>query len=149
MIGHSAFLKERLNDVLAMKYQIAKVKYSHGILSLALGSITMDRSAGETMLIEICIDEIDLRFAVHKDENANRAHAHEKIIESLVLPGFLDVDDLAMQSMSRTSNHHARSISYLLFDIEMRAARAANADANIVLIEIVESKLSTFLVEGG
>lgn len=46
------------------------------------------------MLIEECVDIIHLLFVVDEYENANRAHTQQKVIEGVVLPGFLDIDDL-------------------------------------------------------
>lgn len=125
------------------------MKCSHSIFALALGSVSVNGGTGQARIVEVVVHIVDLFFVADKHQSSNGAHAEEKIVKSLVLHGLFHVVDLIIQSVGRSFSDHHYVRFYLLLNIEVGAARTANADANMIGTEIITGKHSAFLVEGG
>lgn len=67
---------------------------SHGIFALTLSAAPVDRSARQTLVVQVVVDVVHIVPAVHEDQGPNRAHAHQEVIESLLLQVLINIDDL-------------------------------------------------------
>lgn len=111
----------------------------------------MDRSTRQALVVEEIVDKIYLVLAIHKNQGANRDHAHQEIVESLLFHGLIDIDNLMHKAgiSSRTGNYPLVLESCLLGDVQVGASSSADADTNVVLAQIVFSQFLAFLAEGG
>jgi hypothetical protein len=82
------------------------------ILTLTLGTVGVDRSDRQTLVVKEVVDHVALDLGVGKDQGALGAVGEDQVEQSLALGALLDEDDL-------------------LLDVLMSAADAADLDANL------------------
>lgn len=66
----------------------------HGIFAFNLGTTTVDRSARQTHVVEEIIHKVDLVLGVDENQGTDRQHAHDQIVQSLLLGAVLDKEKL-------------------------------------------------------
>jgi hypothetical protein len=82
------------------------------ILTLTLGTVGVDRSDRQTLVVEEVVDHVALDLGVGEDQGALGAVGEDQVEQSLALGALLDEDDL-------------------LLDVLMSATDAADLDANL------------------
>lgn len=95
MTGAFAVRKARLEIVLVESKQELHGNI-HGIFAFNLGTAAVDRSAGQTHVVEKIIHKVDLVLGVDENQGTDRQHAHDQIVQSLLLRAVLDKEKLKL-----------------------------------------------------
>jgi hypothetical protein len=99
-------------SLLVMDPGMRSLRNLKSILTLTLGTIGVNRSHRQTLVVEEVVDHVALDLGVGEDQGALGAVGEDQVKQSLALGTLLDEDDL-------------------LLDVLMRAADAADLDANL------------------
>lgn len=102
---------------------------ANGVLTLALGTIGVDRGRGHADVVQVVIELVSTTLAVDKHNRTGGGTRVQQVKESLALGGWLDIDDV-------------------LLDVGGCGSSTADADAHEVVGEVLLCKITGGLGEG-
>lgn len=121
------------------------------ILTLALRAIRVNRSTGESHIVQVVVQKVRLRLGIDEDQSTGRRHSKQQIIETLLFQMILRIDNLPGNKTRLTGNVNCKlfviSETYVLVDVDVSTAWTPNANANMVIGKILASQLTAGFIE--
>jgi hypothetical protein len=126
--------------------QGSRIEALHGILSLALSTVRMDRSTRQAFVKKEIIKKVGCFFVIDEHNCPRRRHRQQQIVDTVTLFGFFRENNLCYRQYNMKMYP---GTSYVLGDVDMNTSNASNTNTDMVRIHVFLSHHTGFLRESG